>query len=180
MPDTFVRTRCATCETALTFADFSAGDGKRCRACVARRPSGGIVRRRRQPAPVVGGFDAEAEEYERMLDSIPDELVDELVAALEAESARRSNGPASQVAEVLEELGIGRSQREFTWAAWGFAAGFAGNVAIAKYAQMASGAPISQFIGPLLVGGVVAGACCAAIGWGLAKLRDTPATSIRS
>lgn len=174
MPDTFVRTRCTTCESILTFEDFSAGNGKRCRACAAR---GGIVQRRRQPEPAHSSYAEEAEAYERMLDSIPDELVDELVAALEAEAARRSTGPTSQVAEVFEELGFGRSQREVTWAAWGFAAGFGGNVAIAKYAQMASEAPMSQFIVPLLIGGVVAGACCAAIGWGLAKLRETPASS---
>lgn len=172
MPDSFVRTRCATCEGVLTFEDFSTGAGSRCRSCTAR---GGIVRRRSAPAPA--SYAAEAGEYERMLDSIPDELVDELVAALEAEAARRSTGPASQVAEVFEELGLGRSQRELAWAAWGFATGFGGNVAIAKYAQMASDAPMSQFVGPLLIGGVVAGACCAAIGWGLAKLRETTAVS---
>ena len=177
MPDTFVRTRSATCESVLTCEDFSAGNGKRCRACTAR---GGVVSRRKAPPQRHMSYADEAAEYERMLDSMPEELVDELVAALEAEAARRSNGPASQVAEVLEELGIGRSQRELTWAAWGFAAGFGANVAIAKYAQMASEAPMSQFIGPLLIGGVVAGACCAAIGWGLAKLRETPASSAHS
>lgn len=31
---------------------------------------------------------------------------------------------------------------------------------------------MSQFMAPLLIGGVVAGITCAAIGWGLARLRD--------
>ncbi len=72
----------------------------------------------------------------------------------------------------LDDLGVGRTAREKHWAAWGFAAGFGANVAIAKCAQMATGAPFTQFIGPLLLGGVVAGVCCAAIGWGAAKLRE--------
>ena len=57
-------------------------------------------------------------------------------------------------------------------AAWGFAAGFAANVLVAKYAQMESASPMGQFIGPLLIGGLLAGATCAAIGWGFAKLRE--------
>ena len=87
---------------------------------------------------------------------------------------RSQAGEVPPVRICLEELGIGRSQRELSWAAWGFAGGFGANVAIAKYAQMASGATMGEFIGPLLVGGIVAGACCAAIGWGLAKLREAP------
>lgn len=173
MPDTFVRTRCGSCEKVLSFEDFSAG-GNRCLRC-SKYPQGSpqFVRGPRKPEPVIGGY-SDDEEYERMLDSIPEELVDELVAALEAESARRATGPASQVGELFEELGIGRSQRELSWAAWGFAAGFGANVAIAKYVQMASGAPMGQFIGPLLIGGMLAGVCCAAIGWGIAKLREAP------
>ena len=177
MPDTFVRTRCSACEKVFSFEDFSAG-GNRCLQCSKRGATAQrYVPGPRRPEPVIGGYAQEEEDYERMLDSIPEELVDELVAALEAESARRSGGPASQVGELFEELGIGRSQRELSWAAWGFAAGFGANVAIAKYAQMASGAPMGQFIGPLLIGGLVAGVCCAAIGWGLAKLRETPQTA---
>ena len=103
---------------------------------------------------MIGGY-AQDDPSDEELDSIPEELVNELVAALEAEAARRANGPASQVAEIFEELGIGRSQRELSWAAWGFAGGFGANVAIAKYAQMASGATMGEFIGPLLVGGIV-------------------------
>jgi hypothetical protein len=116
------------------------------------------------------------DDYERLLDTLPDELIDELVAALEAEAATLPPAPAaSPMRGVLEELGVGRSARERQWAAWGFAGGFTANVALAKYAQMASSAPMSEFLGPLLVGGVVAGLCCAAIGWGVAKLREPAA-----
>ena len=176
MPDTFVRTRCANCGNVLRFEDFSAG-GDRCVDC-SRRPSPQqeIVRGpriRRTNARTLQQQEEQA--YERMLDSLPDELVDELVAALEAEAARLPASPANPVRGVFAELGIGRSAVERQWAAWGFAAGFASNVALAKYAQMATGAPMSQFVGPLLIGGVVAGLCCSAIGWGLAKLREPQA-----
>jgi hypothetical protein len=120
----------------------------------------------------------EAAAYERLLDELPDELVDEIVAALEAEAAR-GDGPAPTPApaqgafqEVMQEIGFGRTPREWQWAAWGFAGGFAANVLLAKYAQMQTQSPMSQFVAPLLVGGLVAGVTCAAIGWGLARLRD--------
>jgi hypothetical protein len=106
-----------------------------------------------------------------MLDDIPDELVEELVAALEAEAARLAATPANPVREVFAELGIGQSPRERHWAVWGFAVGFAANVALAKYVQMTTAAPMSQFIGPMLLGGMLAGATCSAIGWGFARLR---------
>jgi|GEM_PF-1227581 len=179
MPDTFVRTRCSSCLRVLTFQDFAAGHG-RCLSCANVAPPepvrGPRVRRKNArnlgPAAAVPG----EEDYERLLDGVPDELIDELVAALEAEAAKLPPAPAaSPVRGVLEELAVGRSPRERQWAAWGFAGGFAANVALAKYAQMASSAPMSDFIGPLLVGGVVAGLCCAAIGWGLAKLREPAA-----
>ncbi|MCL6645254.1 MAG: hypothetical protein K6U88_09825, partial [Dehalococcoidia bacterium] len=108
--------------------------------------------------------------FERIIDSVPDALIDELVAALEAEAARLDQ--ANPVVGVLAELELGRTLRERHWAAWGFAAGFALNVGIAKWAQVASGAPVTDFIVPILVGGVIAGAACAAIGWGLARLRQ--------
>lgn len=177
MPDTFVRTRCVACDKVLSFDDFSLG-GSRCRAClkiVKRKPAGQFVRGPR-PAPALSGSvaaESELDEYERMLDSVPDELIDELVAALEAEAARLPIGDRNPVMEVLQDVGLGRTTREKQWAAWGFAAGFAANVAIAKYAQMATGAPFGQFVGPLLAGGVIAGLCCSAIGWGVAKLRET-------
>lgn len=173
MPDTFVRTRCSSCGKVLRFEDFSAG-GTSCLSCAGSSPAtpefvrGPRIHRRnarnlpehRQPA------------YEEFLDAIPDELIDELVAALEAEAAQLPPAPANPVREVLNEIGIGRSTRERHWAAWGFAGGFAANVALAKYAQMASGASMGEFIGPLLLGGALAGLCCAAIGWGFAKLRE--------
>jgi hypothetical protein len=116
----------------------------------------------------------EAAAYERLLDDLPDELVDELVAALEAEAERlaQEQAPPTLVRGMLDELGMGRSPREGQWAAWGFAGGFAANVMLAKYAQMESSATMSQFIVPMLVGGVAAGLACAAIGWGAAKLKD--------
>jgi hypothetical protein len=114
-------------------------------------------------------------EYEKLADDIPDELVDELVSMLEAEAARRKveiSAPQAALEELFEEIGFGRSPRELHWAAWGFAAGFALNVGLAKYAQMTTSASMSEFVMPLLFGGVLAGSACAAIGWGLAKLRE--------
>jgi len=171
MPDTFVRTRCTTCSRPLGFADWSNGSD-RCQVCSASErpdrfvagPGARQASRRHDPA-------AESAAYERLLDDIPDELIDELVAALEVEAARLESSPANPVREVIAELGIGRSPREVHWASWGFAAGFAANVALAKYAQMSAGAPMSGFIVPMLIGGLVAGATCAAIGWGLSRLR---------
>ncbi|MGE3077180.1 MAG: hypothetical protein AB7N24_19570 [Dehalococcoidia bacterium] len=106
------------------------------------------------------------------LDDIPQELINELVAALEAEAARRPITTDNPVRDVLDDIGLGRSTLEKQWAAWGFAGGFAANVLIAKYAQMSSSASMGQFIGPMLLGGCLAGVACAAIGWGLAKLRE--------
>lgn len=110
-----------------------------------------------------------------MLDEIPEELIDQLVRALEAEAAIRQTEPApadDPLRGLLEELGVGRSDRELPWAAWGFSIGFGGNVLLAKYAQMSSGESFGAFVVPMLLGGVVAGVACAAIGWGLARLRD--------
>ncbi len=173
MPDTFARTRCGGCGQALGFEDWSHGFN-RCGAC-----SQGIRKRKNAanfvagPAlPAAASYTAEAANYERMLDDIPDELVDELVAALEAEAMRRAIEPASPVRDVLEELSMGASSRERPWAAWGFATGFALNVALAKWTQMSTGGSFADFIAPTLIGGVVAGATCAAIGWGLARLRE--------
>lgn len=176
MPDTFVRTRCSSCLKVLSFDDFSGG-GDRCRGCAGRpaRPATELVRGpriRRTNARNLDRKVEDEEDYERLLDSVPDELIDELVAALEAEAAKLPPSPAHPVRGVFDELGLGHSVREKQWAAWGFAGGFTANVALAKYAQMASAAPMSEFMGPLLIGGVVAGLCCAAIGWGLAKLRE--------
>ena len=174
MPDTFVRTRCVTCSRPLGFDDWSRGSD-RCLSCSATSRPAQYVAGPMAPAPARTGYAgvaAQAEAYERLLDDIPDELIDELVAALEAEAARLESAPLNPVREVIAELAIGNSPREIHWAAWGFAAGFAANVALAKYAQMSAGAPMSRLILPMLIGGVVAGATCAAIGWGLARLRQ--------
>lgn len=173
MPDTFVRTRCASCDRPLGFDDWSSGSD-RCQPCLRLHQG---ARRVPGPAAPPRAFDhaslaARASAYERMLDDIPDELVDELVAALEAEAERLSASPPNPVREVLAEIGIGQSPRERHWAVWGFAVGFAANVAIAKYAQMTTAAPMSQFVGPMLLGGMLAGATCGAIGWGFARLRE--------
>lgn len=175
MPDTFVRTRCSSCLKVLSFDDF-AGGGSQCRACKKSAPATEFVRGPRIRRPNARTLERmerqEAQAYEDLLDELPDELIDELVAALEAEAANLPPSPAHPVRGVLDELGVGRSARERQWAAWGFAGGFAGNIALAKYSQMASAASMSEFIGPMLIGGMVAGLCCAAIGWGLAKLRE--------
>lgn len=175
MPDTFVRSRCSACGNVLRFEDFSAG-GSACLACARLRPapSSEFVRGPRIHRPNARNLPAaryipHEDDY---LDSMPEELVNELVAALEAEVARRPITTSNVVLDVLDDIGLGHSTLEKQWAAWGFAGGFAANVLMAKYAQMSSAAPIGQFIGPMLFGGCLAGVCCAAIGWGFAKLRE--------
>lgn len=174
--DTLSRTRCAGCGKGLAFDDWSAGSS-RCANCLripaASGPAATFVRGPSRASASRSQAVESAEAYERLLANVPDELIDELVAALEAEAARTPViGAPNPVQEVLQEIGFGRSAREMQWAAWGFAGGFAVNVALAKYAQMASGASMSAFLVPMLVGGGIAGITCAAIGWGFAKLRD--------
>lgn len=180
MDDTLVRARCGRCGRGLAFDEWSRGMD-RCQQCA---PHGASPAAAYVPGPRTSsrapagpaGFDFtgdELEQYERLLDDIPEELVDELIAALEEEAARRGTPeePKGPLQGVLEELGVGQSPRDAQWAMWGFAIGFAGNVALVKYAQMASGAAMSEFVAPVLVGGLVAGAACAILGWGLARLR---------
>ena len=174
--DTLSRTRCAGCGKGLGFEDWSAGSS-RCASCVgipgASGPAATFARSSPPARATRGNTPPSAETYERLLDSVPDELIDELVAALEAEAARTPQiGAPNPVQEVLQEIGFGRSAREMQWASWGFAIGFAVNVALAKYAQMASDASMSAFLAPMLAGGGIAGLTCAAIGWGFAKLRE--------
>lgn len=184
--EALARARCATCGGGLGFDEWSRGEESCSRCRKSSRIGGPAATYVRGPAaapPVQTSTprqpayaSTEAEQYERLLDDLPDELIDEIVAALEAESgdaqARPPNSATGALTGVLEEIGFGRSTREFQLAAWGFAIGFGVNVVIAKYAQMQTGASTSQFIGPLLLGGVAAGAACGAIGWGLAKLRE--------
>ena len=174
--DTLSRTRCAGCGKGLAFDDWSTGSS-RCATCLhipaPSGPAATFVRGPSSASTAKSQAVESAEAYERLLANVPDELIDELVAALEAEAARTPViGAPNPVQEVLQEIGFGRSAREMQWAAWGFAGGFAVNVALAKYAQMASGASMSAFLVPMLVGGGIAGITCAAIGWGFAKLRD--------
>lgn len=177
MDETLTRTRCHSCGKGLSFDEWSNG-GDRCSACARsprmQGPAATYARSSVSMAPPRQQLAEEAAAYERLLDELPDELVDEIVAALEAEAARRESPPPPQSTfqEVIQDIGFSRSPQEWHWAAWGFAGGFAANVILAKYAQMQSAAPMSQFIGPLLIGGLVAGVTCSAIGWGLAKLRD--------
>ena len=46
-------------------------------------------------------------------------------------------------------------------------------MAVAKVAQMSAGAPISGLMVPIIAGGLIAGGAGAAIGWGLAKLKES-------
>lgn len=180
MEDTLARARCVGCGKGLSFDEWSGGVD-RCGGCSrGPRVQGPAATYVRGPRPTATAARArqevadEAAAYERLLDELPDELVDEIVAALEAEATRIDSAPAAQsvIQEVMQDIGFGRTPREWQWATWGFSGGFAANVILAKYAQMQSGSSMSEFMAPLLIGGVVAGVTCAAIGWGIARLRD--------
>lgn len=171
MDGAFSSARCLACGRGLAFEEWRAGLD-RCRACRyrPRRP----VAAPAEPTPVA---------YVELVDDVSDELLAELVALLEEETGRRRDGvpappPAppppepSLLARFLTDVFGTPSERETQWAAWGFALGFAGNVALAKAAQMASGAPVTEMVVPILLGGATAGGVCALIGWGLARLRD--------
>jgi len=182
--DALVRARCGRCGRGLAFDEWSRGMD-RCQQCAPHgvSPAAAYVPGPRSaslpgrsPVAVPGGFELDDDEtarYEQLLDDIPEELVDELIAALEEEARRRATAeePKGPLQGVLEELGVAQSPRDAQWAMWGFAIGFAGNVALVKYAQMASGAAMSEFVAPVLVGGLVAGGACALLGWGLARLK---------
>ncbi len=188
--DVAARPRCSGCGKGLGFDEWSAGLDA-CSSC--RRdafevtPAATFVRGPRV-APPRGPIPGpprivtrkrprqeSIDDYARLLDDIPDELVDELVAALEAEAAKvpaPGDRPASALHDVLEDVGFGHTAAEFQWAAWGFAIGFSANIALAKYAQMTTGGSMAEFILPMFFGGIAAGTACAVIGWGLARLRD--------
>lgn len=169
--------RCGICGIALPFDDWARGQ-RRCEDCARmaalRGPAATYT-----PTPRNGQTLAEraaaqqrSRDHEQLLEELPDSLLSELVAAIEAEGRGEPLPGSTPLQEVMDEIGLGRSPRELQWASWGFASGFAVNVGLAKYAQMSTSAPMSEFVGPLILGGIVAGTVCAAIGWGVAKLRD--------
>ncbi|MBI5947962.1 MAG: hypothetical protein HY875_07480 [Chloroflexi bacterium] len=161
--DAQVRSRCSSCRRILSFDEWSSGY-ELCSGC---------ARSRNAPGPAATFVHGPAPARARSAPpDLPEEIFAELLAALEAEARSPSTPPQGALREVLAEIGIERSARQVQWTAWGFAAGFAGNVAVAKYAQMATGAPMGQFVGPFIIGGLVAGAACALIGWGFARLRE--------
>lgn len=172
------KTRCASCARALGFEDWSAGKG-RCSRCLDRgdfAPPGGRVHTR-APSPAAltpqpSGYRA----YQRMVDQVPDELMEELARALdEEETIRKSITPGpddSLFRGVAQELQLGRSRAEFQYAFLGFASGFAANVGLMKYVQMSSGATLDAVFAPMFLGGLMTGATCAVIGWGIAKLKE--------
>lgn len=185
-----VRARCVGCGRGLGFEEWSRGLD-RCPYC-SKVPNRARAGARREPPPQTRGrveapparraaaapAPGPVDDYGALLDEIPEDLLDELVEMLESEVASRpalaqklvKPAPATAVAEVIDEIGIGHSVREWWWAAWGFAGGFAINIFVAKYAQMTTGTTMADMLAPLLIGGVVAGSACAVIGWGLAKL----------
>jgi len=161
-----VRSRCSSCRRILSFDEWSSGY-ELCSGCAGNRNAPGPA------AMFVHGPAPSRERPQAAPLELPEEIFAELLAALEAEARSPSVPQQGGLREVLSEIGIQRSARQMQWTAWGFAAGFAGNVAVAKYAQMATGAPMGQFVGPLVIGGLVAGAACALIGWGFARLRES-------
>ena len=166
-----VRARCTSYGNGLGFEDWSQGRD-RCRAC-----SSGAKHEQRAYVPGPGPSRVDlaspapsGSEFAQLLD----ELVAELVSALE--SAAQTTPPReseSAISGLFAEIGFGSDPRESLWAAWGFAAGFGLNVIVAKFAQMSAGSPMSELLTPIMVGGIVAGAAGAGIGWGLAKLRES-------
>ncbi len=168
--------RCSVCGVALPFDDWARGQ-RRCEDCARlaalRGPAATYTPTgSRSTLAERAAAQQDYRTNERILDELPDSLLNELVAALEAEARGDPMPGSTPLRDVMDEIRLGRSPRELRWTTWGFAAGFAVNVGLAKYAQMTTSAPMSEFIGPLLLGGLVAGTVCAAIGWGVAKLRD--------
>ncbi len=162
--------RCGSCGGGLAFAAYQRGETL-CHVCLQMQDepdatfapgpkARAIVTRSRRAQPA----------------TVPDELIDELIASLQHSEAALANVPAGPgretVREVLRDIGVGENDRELPWAAWAFAIGFTANIAVAKYAQVTSGATMTEFVPAFIVGGIVAGTVCGAIGWGLARLRS--------
>ncbi|GBD22403.1 hypothetical protein HRbin29_00033 [bacterium HR29] len=167
MDDVAVRARCALCGRGLTFEEWQAGR-QRCSSC---RAAG--------RAPASSGAEAPPIDYTQLLDEVSDDLLNELLALLDEEQVRRrsSREPVlppepTPLARFLSDVFGPPSPREQSWAAWGFALGFAANVLLAKLAQAESGAPLADIVVPMLLGGATAGGIGALIGWALARLRD--------
>lgn len=176
MATTAAAPRCAACNRGLAFDEWSVGLDL-CSRCVGAESGQGPAATYTPAAsrPLRQQMRQEQADLQRMLDDIPDELIDELIAALEEEAAGDAGQPqitTSPLRDVLHEIGFNKSHREGLWASWGFVAGFGGNLLLAKYAQMSAGAPVSELIAPVVLGGLVAGVTCAAIGWTLARLRE--------
>ena len=177
-PGASAATRCSACARGLSFQDWSAGKG-RCASCQQRGesapPGGRIHTRTPSVAPSVAsrsGYRA----YQRMVDDVPDELMDELARALGEEAIERQrqtpDDAASLLRGVAQDLQLGRTRAEFQWAFFGFTGGFAANVALMKYVQMASSASFDAVFAPMFLGGLMTGGTCAVIGWGIAKLKE--------
>ncbi|MFN0146818.1 MAG: hypothetical protein ACKVT1_09920 [Dehalococcoidia bacterium] len=181
MDEVVTRSRCAACGRRMPFDDWKRGasDCASCRRPEAAAPFPAMTAPPR-PQPARAAQPADYRQHQRLLDDIPEGLIDELVEALERETASRSGAAPGKspsppmvpaIKEFVQELGIGTDPRELTWAAWGFAAGFGGNLILAKYVQMTNGASFSSFVVPLLLGGIVSGTACAGIAWGFTRLR---------
>jgi hypothetical protein len=178
------RARCVSCRMLLPFSDWKQGE-ELCAECrrpgtFATVPLGPPARARPDAARPRKPLAQDGRHERQILDDIPDSLIEELAAALEAEAASRPSLAAATrsggslpaaVQDFVDEIGAGKDPRELPWAAWGFAIGFGANVVLAKYVQMTTGAPFMPFIVPLIIGGLVAGTASAGIGWGLARLR---------
>jgi hypothetical protein len=123
-------------------------------------------------AAVPSGYRA----YQRMVDDVPEDLMDELARALGEEAIERqqqtSDDGGSLLRGVAQDLQLGRTKAEFQWAFFGFTGGFVANVALMKYVQMASGATFDAVFAPMFLGGLMTGGTCAVIGWGIAKLKE--------
>ena len=164
-----ITARCDACANGLDFESWASG-AARCRRCAAE--SGSTI------DYVVGPGPAEVPrapvDDEAWVGDLPPEMFDQIAEELlrtERETAARQPS-ASVLRQLLAELDLSASAKETRWASWGFAAGFAGNAAVAKYAQMTTDASMSDFIAPMVLGGLVAGATAGVIGWGAARLRE--------
>ena len=175
--------RCEVCANGLDFESWAAGTTT-CRRCATAGPRidyvvGPELDRVVGPGPPESApVPAPAlDEENAWLSELPPEMFDEIADELlrkEREPAGRAaeEAPRSGIQQLLSEMDLSSSARATRWAAWGFAGGFAGNAAVAKYAQMTTEASMSDFVAPMVIGGLVAGATAAVIAWGAAKLRE--------